>query len=309
MATDRAVAAPAALAGRRPRAGFRRMLRVGLGLRLGVFGLVVIVVVSLLALFAPWVAPFAPEKTDFSLMTAPPGSLGHLMGTDIQGRDVFSRLVYGSRVSLLVGVIAVGIAILAGVPIGLFAGFMGGFVDDLLMRVMDTLYSFPTILLALVIVAVLQPGLVNVMVAVGITSIPLYARLVRGSTLSVRETDYVTAAKAIGARSPRILALHIWPNVSAPILVQGSLGMAFAVLAEASLSFLGLGVPPPTPTWGGMLRDGFSFIDTAWWLSVFPGLAIFFLVLAFNFVGDALRDALDPRLAHSLGSGRGPGKE
>lgn len=301
MATQPATVTPLPLLRRSPAARAQRALRTALGLRLGFFGLAVILAITLLAVLAPWVVPFAPEKTDFALTTAPPGIGGHLLGTDLQGRDVFSRLVYGARVSLLVGIVAVGISILAGVPVGLVAGFMGGLVDDLLMRIMDTLYSFPTILLALVIVAVLQPGLVNVMVAVGITSIPLYARLVRGGALSVRESDYVTAARAIGAGGLRILALHIWPNVSAPILVQGSLGMAFAVLAEASLSFLGLGVPPPAPTWGGMLRDGFSFIDTAWWLSVFPGLSIFFLVLAFNFVGDSLRDALDPRLGRSMG--------
>lgn len=301
MATERVVAPQAALPERRRGRKLRRMVRAGLGLRVGVVGFLILVLVVLVALLAPWITAFPPEKADFATTMAPPFSGGHLLGTDIQGRDVFSRVVFGSRVSLLVGIVAVGIAIAVGVPIGLISGFFGGWIDDVLMRIMDTLYSFPTILLALVIVAVLQPGLVNVMVAVGITSIPLYARLVRGSTLSAREADYVTAARALGARAPRILALHIWPNVSAPILIQGSLGMAFAVLAEASLSFLGLGIPPPTPTWGGMLRDGFNFIDTAWWLGVFPGLAIFFLVLAFNFVGDALRDALDPRLAHTLG--------
>ncbi len=298
MTENHASFAPAVLLGRRRPSRLQRMLRVALGLRLGVFGLVIVVLFLILAVGAPLVAPFPPEKADFVLMRASPGSAGHLLGTDALGRDVFSRLIYGGRISLLVGFVAVGIAIGIGVPIGMIAGFFGGLVDDVLMRLMDTLYSFPTILLALIIVAVLQPGLVNVMAAVGITSIPVYARLVRGGTLSVREMDYVTAARALGARAPRILALHIWPNVSAPILVQGSLGMAFAVLAEASLSFLGLGVPPPTPTWGGMLRDGFNFIDTAWWLSIFPGLAIFLLVLGFNFVGDSLRDALDPRLAH-----------
>ena len=301
MRTNNVMGALAAELTRHRRSRLKEMGRVASGLRLGAFGVVVIVIMAVVALAAPWVTPFPPDKADFALLASPPGTSGHLLGSDVQGRDILSRLAYGARVSMLVGVVAVGIAVLVGVPIGLIAGYIGGVLDDVLMRIMDTLYSFPTILLALVIISVLQPGLFNVMVAVGITSIPGYARLVRGSTLLIRESDYVRAAKAIGAPTPRILFFHIWPNVSAPILVQGSLGMAFAVTDEASLSFLGLGVPPPTPTWGGMLRSGFSTIDTTWWLSVFPGFAIFFLVLAFNFIGDALRDVLDPRLSRTLG--------
>ncbi|MBI2887924.1 MAG: ABC transporter permease [Chloroflexi bacterium] len=275
-------------------------LRNLLKVRLAGVGLLIIAVLVLSAVLADKIAPYTPIAQHAQDQLAPPSS-AYLMGTDQAGRDMLSRIIYGAQVSLLVGIIAVGIAVIVGVPLGLISGYYGGKLDDVIMRIMDAVLSIPTIILALAIVAALGPGLVNVMIAIGVTSTPVYARLVRASTLSVRERDYITAAKANGAKAFRIIFIHTWPNVTAPIIVQGSLGMAFAVLAEASLSFLGIGVPPPTPTWGGMLQSGFPYLELAPWLAMFPGLAIFLTVLAFNFVGDALRDVLDPRLGRALG--------
>lgn len=276
------------------------LLRNLLKVRLAGVGLFIIFLLIFSAVFADFISPFSPiSQNAQDQLVSPNGK--YIMGTDQAGRDMFSRVIYGAQVSLQVGIVAVGLAVIIGVPLGLISGYYGGKVDDVIMRIMDAILSIPTIILALAIVAALGPGLVNVMGAIGFTAIPLYARLVRASTLSTRERDYITAARAIGARAPRIMFLHIWPNVTAPIIVQGSLGMAFAVLAEASLSFLGIGVPPPTPTWGSMLNSGFPYLELAPWLSIFPGMAIFVTVLAFNFVGDALRDVLDPRLGRALG--------
>ena len=262
--------------------------------RLSVLGLVILAVLIVLALFGEAIAPF--ELNDIDVVNRPQGPSGdHWFGTDDLGRDVFSRVIIAARVSLQVGFIAVGIALAAGVPIGLVAGFYGRGVDSVLMRLMDILFSFPAVLLAIAILAVLGPGLRNAMIAIGIVYTPIFARITRGSVLSVKQEVYVRAARSLGASDARILRRHILPNVLAPIIVQTSLSLAFAILAEAALSFLGLGVQPPEPAWGRMLADGRRFFQDAPWMAIFPGLGILFTVMAFNFVGDGLRDALDPK--------------
>ncbi|MFW6203649.1 MAG: ABC transporter permease [Actinomycetota bacterium] len=224
-----------------------------------------------------------------------PPSATHWFGTDNLGRDVFSRVLLGAEVSLQVGFVAVGISLLAGTLIGLLAGYYGRWLDDGLMRFMDVLFAFPAILLAIVVVAVLGPGITNAMIAIGIVYTPIFARISRASVLSVREEVYVRAARLAGAGDLRILARHVLPNIAAPLIVQTSISLAFAILSEAALSFLGLGVRPPNPSWGRMLAGGREFIEQAWWMAVFPGVAIFVVVLAFNVLGDALRDVLDPK--------------
>jgi peptide/nickel transport system permease protein len=251
------------------------------------------------ALAAPLLAPYDPAEINPFRTLAPPGGANPL-GTDENGRDVLSRLIYGARVSLVVGVIAVGFALAIGVPLGLVAGYYGRIADGAIMRLMDGILAFPSLILALAIVAVLGTGIVQLMVAIGITSIPVYARLVRAQVLSLKTQDFTVAAQALGAPPARILARHILPNTVAPIIVQGSLGMAFAILSEAGLSFLGLGIKPPTPSWGGMLQTAVRYIYRSPMLSIAPGVAIFLTVLALNIVGDALRDTLDPRLRGKL---------
>jgi len=222
-------------------------------------------------------------------------SSAHGFGTDELGRDVLSRVILAARVSVQVSLVSVGLALLAGVTIGLLSGFYGRWVDAVGMRSMDVIFSFPVMLLALAIVAMLGPGLVPAMLAIAIVYTPFFARITRASVLTVREETYIRAARSIGAGDARILRLHVLPNVMAPIIVQTSLSLAFAILTEAALSFLGLGVQPPQPSWGRMLFDGRGFLSEAWWMAVFPGLAIFVTVLALNLIGDAMRDALDPR--------------
>jgi len=259
--------------------------------------------VVLCAVFAPLIAPYKPNAINpFNTLRAP--SSAHLLGTDQNGRDVLSRVIYGSRVSLTVGFISVGIAVMVGVPLGLISGYAGRLTDALIMRLMDAILAFPALILALAIVAMLGQGLNQLMIAIGVTSVPVFARLVRAQTLSLKELDYALAARAMGAPAHRILSRHILPNTLAPIIVQASLGMAFAILAEAGLSYLGVGVKPPTATWGGMLQTALQVITKAPALSIFPGVAIFVTVLALNLVGDALRDILDPRLRGRLQSGR-----
>ncbi len=277
-----------------PESQRRAVLRALLHSRLAVAGLVVLALVTLAALLGGAVAPYDENAVDVPGRLQGP-SLAHPFGTDELGRDVLSRVLVAARVSLQIGVVSVGIALAVGVAVGLVAGFYGGRVDDLLMRAMDVLFAFPAILLAIAIVAVLGPGLVNAMLAIGIVYVPIFARVTRASVLTVREEVYVRAARSLGAGDLRLLRAHVLPNVLTPVIVQTSLSLAFAILSEAALSFLGLGVQPPTPSWGRMLFEGRGFVEQAWWMGVFPGLAIFLTVLSFNVVGDALRDALDPR--------------
>ena len=269
----------------------RRLLRN----KSAVVGLTVLLVLVLVAIFAPYIVPYDPLKIDPSQALLSP-SPTHLFGTDQFGRDVFSRVVAGTYISLAVGLISVGIAVIFGVTIGLVSGYYGGNVDNFLMRLIDVMLAFPGILLALAIVSMLGPSLVNLMVAVGVSSIPTYARLTRGSVLSAREELYVDAARSIGARNRTILGRHLLPNVVAPIIVTATLGVGAAILWAAALSFLGLGSQPPTPEWGRMLSEGRQYLRDQWWISTFPGLAIMITVLASNLLGDGLRDTLDPRL-------------
>ena len=272
----------------------REVLRALLTHKLAIFGLVVLALLVVTAVLGRAVAPYDENAVDVAGRLQGP-SADHLFGTDELGRDVLSRVLVAARASLLVGLVSVGIALTAGVLLGLVAGFYGRWVDDLVMRAMDVLFAFPAILLAIAILAVLGPGVINVMIAIGVVYTPIFARITRASVLSVREEVYVRAARSLGVGDLRLLRLHVLPNVLAPIIVQTSLSLAFAILSEAALSFLGLGVQPPDPSWGRMLLEGRGFVEQAWWMGVFPGIAIFLAVLSFNVVGDALRDALDPR--------------
>ncbi|MET7832605.1 peptide/nickel transport system permease protein [Micromonospora sediminicola] len=261
---------------------------------LAVGGTVVLLVLVVVGVAGPWLAPSGVNDVDVDQMLRPPSG-AHPFGTDELGRDVLSRVLVAARVSLEVGVVSVGIALVAGVTLGLFAGYYRGWLDSVLMRAMDVLFAFPVLLLAVAIVAVLGPGLLTAMVAIGVVYTPIFARITRAGVLSVREQVFVRAAVSIGASDLRIMRRHVLPNIAAPLIVQTSLSLAFAILSEAALSFLGLGIQPPAPAWGRMLFDGRGFVTDAWWLGVFPGAAIFLTVLAFNLVGDALRDVLDPR--------------
>jgi len=277
-----------------------RDIGLGLGRRLGrqrgtVVGLVILAALVALAVGAPWIAPRDPIKTAPREALHPPGER-YVFGSDQFGRDVASRVLHGARISLVVGVIAVAIAVGVGAPLGLVSGYYGGRLDAILMRVMDVLLAFPGILLALAIVSVLTPGLTNVMIAVGLSAVPGYARLVRASVLSARENLYVEAARAIGGRDRLILTRYILPNVVAPLIVTATLGLGTAILSAAALSFLGLGSQPPQPEWGRMLSEGRDYLREAWWISTCPGVGIMLTVLAMNLVGDGLRDLLDPRL-------------
>ncbi len=263
--------------------------------RLAALGAVVILLLLVAAIFAPWVAPYDPEE-QFATDARQPPSAQYLFGTDNIGRDNFSRIIYGTRVSLLVGVISMALAAALGVTSGLVAGYYGGWLDTILMRTMDALLAFPAVLLAIFIIAVLGPSLVNAILAVGIVYTPTFARLIRASALSIREKEYLEAARAIGMGDTAIMLRVILLNSLSPIVIQFSLGVGYAILVEAGLSFLGLGVQPPTPAWGSMLGAGRNYMTFAPWLTTFPGLAIFVTVLGFNFVGDGLREALDPKM-------------
>jgi peptide/nickel transport system permease protein len=258
-------------------------------------GLLILAALGTMAVAAPWLAARDPIRTAAREALQPPGAR-FLLGSDQFGRDVGSRVVYGARVSLLVGVISVSIAVALGAPLGLVSGYYGGRLDALIMRVMDVLLAFPGILLALAIVSVLSPGLGNVMIAVGLSAVPGYARVVRATVLAAREHLYVEAARALGGRDGGILVRDILPNVVAPLIVTATLGLGGAILSAAALSFLGLGSQPPQPEWGRMLSEGRDYLREAWWISTFPGLGILLTVLAMNLVGDGLRDVLDPRL-------------
>ena len=264
------------------------------------FGLAVTLLVICLAVAADFIVPYNPNVPQGAVLTAPNGAFW--LGTDHLGRDVLSRIIHGSRVAVEAGIVSVGFAIAAGVTIGLVAGYWGGWVDDVLMRLVDAIWSFPTLVLALAIAFSLGQGLINAMIAIGVVFTPAFARLVRGQALSVRERDFVTAARVLGAGPSRIMWRHIWPNVVGAIIVQSSLMVAQAIIVEAALSFLGLGVEPPQASWGSMLRSGYQYMERAPWLSLFPGVAIFVTVLSLNMLGDGLRLALDPRLRERGGA-------
>ena len=260
-----------------------------------IFGLILSSTIVIACILAPVVAPYDPLELNIPMRLTPPSSR-YLMGTDQFGRDILSRILYGGRLSLGVGIISVVLGLVPGVIFGLTSGFLRGWVDTLIMRLVDIVMALPSILLALLIVTVLGPGLMNTMIAVGIGGIPSMIRLVRGKVLSVRETEYVEAARSIGATDARIMFTHILPNCAAPIIVVGTLRLPSAIIMAASLSFIGLGAQAPTPEWGAMLASGRHFLVTSWWICTFPGLAIFLSVLGMNLFGDGLRDALDPRL-------------
>ncbi len=281
--------------GRRLRLPRHDILRRVLGKPQGLTGLALLLAVIFSAVFAPAIAPYPPHEMAVGPPLAPP-SRANILGTDQFGRDVFSRIVYGGRISLQVGLIAVSIGGSVGLLLGTVAGYAGGWADDVAMRFVDVLLAFPGVLLALAVVIVLGSGLYNLMIAVGIGSIPTIARVVRGSVLEIRERDFVIAARALGSPDLRILVRHILPNIMAPYIVLLTLNVALAILAGSSLSFLGIGVKPPASEWGLMLSDGRNFIRAAWWVGTFPGLAITAAVIGINLLGDALRDALDPRL-------------
>jgi peptide/nickel transport system permease protein len=270
------------------------MLERALSSRGGAFGAVVLLAVVLMAVLAPLISPYDPLKQDLSGLLAAP-TAQHPLGTDNNGRDVLARVIWGTRVSLIAGLVSVAIAVVVGCLIGLAAGYWGGQLDGLLMRLIDAVLSFPALVLALALGAVLGAGLGGVLIALGIVYTPTFARLMRGQVLTVRTRDYVQAARVVGGADWWILLRHILPNTVTPIVVQASLSIGFAILAEASLSFLGLGVQPPEPSWGSMINTGRGYLQQAPWIVFGPGAALFVTVLGLNFVGDAVRDALDPR--------------
>ena len=272
----------------------RRALRRLLRRKGAVIGLTIIVTFLVLALFAPLIAPYDPIASSWSLVRKPP-SAAHWFGTDDLGRDVLSRVIYGARASLMAGVISVGIALGIGVPIGLLAGYRGGFIDGLIGRITDAMLACPFLILAIALAAFLGPSLSNAMIAIGISATPIFIRLTRGQVMNVKVEDYVEAARAVGNPPWRIVVVHILPNVMPALLVQATLSIAAAIIAEAALSFLGLGQQPPAPSWGSMLNSAQRFLTSAPWMALWPGLGIFVVVLSFNLVGDGLRDALDPR--------------
>jgi peptide/nickel transport system permease protein len=275
-------------------------LRFWLRNRIALAGLIIILLVILAAVFAPLIAPYDPYERDIRNRIAAP-SAAHIMGTDELGRDTFSRIIYGARISLMVGGVSVGLATLIGAPLGLIAGYSQGRFDSIIMRLMDALLSFPEIVLAIAILAILGPSAANAMIAIGIVYIPIFARTVRAPAISETHREYVEAARASGASAARILFRHIAPNTMSILIVRISTSLSYAILAEAALSFLGLSASPPTPTWGRMLKDGQSFMQQAPWVAIFPGVAIALAVLGFNLLGDGLRDAFDPRARKRIG--------
>ncbi|MGC9529206.1 MAG: nickel transporter permease [Candidatus Bipolaricaulaceae bacterium] len=275
-----------------------KSLRAFLRNRLAVAGIVMLAGFVVCAVFAPWVAPYDPLEMDLAHPFQPPGTAGHLLGTDNFGRDVLSRLIFGSRISLTVGLVVVSIAATLGTVLGLLSGYYGGLVDILAMRLVEVFYSFPFLILAIAVMAVLGPSIYNVMLVLGVVSWPIYARLVRSRVLSLREEPFVEASRAVGAGNLRIMFVHVLPNCLSPVIVTAAMGMASAILATAALGFLGLGVQPPTPEWGTMLSEGKDFLRRAPFMITYPGIAIMLVVLALNFIGDGLRDAFDPRITH-----------
>ncbi|PLZ04235.1 diguanylate cyclase [Burkholderia sp. WAC0059] len=276
-----------------PRRRWRRLARFVRN-RAAVAGALIVLVTIAVALLAPWISPADPLQTSFMDVREAP-SAAHWFGTDELGRDVLSRLIWGARASLLAGVVSVGIAVIVGVPLGLMAGYFGRLVDGVISRLADALLSIPFLILAIALAAFLGPSLANAMAAIGISAMPRFVRLARGQAIAVKAEDYVEGARAIGLGHFPIIVRYILPNVLPPIIVQASLTVAMAIIAEASLSFLGLGQLPPAPSWGSMLNTAKDFVSQAPWMSIFPGIAIFLAVLGFNLLGDGLRDALDPR--------------
>ena len=260
-----------------------------------IIGLVIVAIVVGASLFARFISPYNPIDQSFADQLRPP-SWVHLFGTDEFGRDIFSRVIYGSRIALAVGLISDGISLAAGVALGIIAGYFSGWPDTAVMRTMDVLLAFPYLLLAMIVVAILGPSLTNAMIAIGVVYMPRFARLVRGTVLSIREQEFIEGARAIGGGPLRVLSRHVLPNVLSPIIVLATLTIGFAIVETAGLSFLGLGASPPTPEWGSMLATGRSYMLTAPWITTFPGVAILITVIGFNLVGDGLRDLLDPRL-------------
>ena len=289
--TTEALDADFADAGKRPvRLALRRLLRR----RAAVVGLAVVMFFIALAVLAPLLAPYDPIGTDWRAVRKPPSAL-HLFGTDELGRDVLARVIWGARASLLAGLVSVSIALAVAVPLGLLSGYLGGVVDGLLMRIIDAMLAIPFLVLAIALAAFLGPSLTNAMIAIGVVQTPIFTRLTRGQALAVKHEDYIEAARAVGNPHRRILLRHILPNILAPILVQATLAIAAAIIAEASLSFLGLGQQPPAPSWGSMLNTAQRYLSQAPWMALYPGLAIFVIVVALNVLGDRLRDVLDPR--------------
>jgi len=278
---------------------FRRFLRVFLSRKVVIFGAAIILILIITAIFAPLIAPYDPYRQNLSEALQGP-SKSHLLGTDPLGRDELSRIIYGTRISLLVGIVSVGFAAIVGMMLGLIAGYFGGFINTVIMRFIDALMAIPPIMLALAIAAALGGGLWNVIISLGISLIPTQARLMRGQVLTVKQADYVTAGEVIGAGNMRIMMVHIFPNCLPPLIVLITLNLGVAILAEAALSFLGVGIRPPGAAWGSMVNDGYRYLLSNPILSFAPGFAIMLVVLAFNFVGDGLRDALDPRLRGTI---------
>ena len=290
MSADVLDTADAAVGERPWRLAVRRLAQQ----RAALIGLAVVLFFIAIAVAAPLLAPYDPLATDWRAVRKPPSAL-HFFGTDELGRDVLARLIWGARASLMAGLVSVSIAVAVAVPLGLVSGYLGGAVDGLMMRMVDAMLAIPFLILAIALAAFLGPNLTNAMIAIGVAQTPIFIRLTRGQVLVVRHENYIEAARAIGNPGRRIMLRHILPNVLAPILVQATLAIAAAIIAEATLSFLGLGQQPPAPSWGSMLNTATRFLAQAPWMAIWPGLAIFTLVLSFNLLGDGLRDALDPR--------------
>jgi len=270
---------------------FKRLIKN----KLTVVGAVLITIMALMSILSPWLTTHDPYKMDFQQRLKPP-SLEHFLGTDEYGRDVYSRIVLGSTVAMKVGFFSVSLSLVLGILMGLFSGYYGGWTDSIIMRIMDAIVTFPTLLLAIGIMAVLGPGLINLMIAIGVVYTPRFARVVRSSVLSIREKEYIEAARVTGCSNFSIIFEHILPNCWPPVIILSTINFGYAILWEAALSYLGLGAPPPTPSWGSVLSEGKDFMIIAPWLTTFPGIAIAFVVLGLNLFGDGLRDVLDPRL-------------
>ncbi|WNS76584.1 ABC transporter permease [Bacillus sp. DTU_2020_1000418_1_SI_GHA_SEK_038] len=271
---------------------FKKLIRN----RLAAVGLIIMVIMSIMAIFAPLIATHAPNQMDVVKSLLPPGTEGHILGTDNYGRDLFSRIVYGARISLIVGVSAVVFGAFFGTLLGLLSGYFGGKIDSIIMRTMDGLFAFPFILLAITLMTVLGQGLLNVIIAIGVANIPGFARIVRGQVLSVKEEEFIEVTRSLGATDSRIVFQHVLPNCLAPLIVYGTMSVAGAIISEAALSFLGLGVQPPTASWGSILKDGKDFLVLNPHMATFSGLSILLTVLGINLFGDGLRDALDPKM-------------